>query len=297
MKLVSLLNPDLIEIGIKVKSKEEVIDLFVDKFDKYYKHRIPHESFKSAIYEREKLGGTVFDPGIAMPHGRLDNFDDLIIGICVPESPVFCDDIDVRIFIVLVTSKAGASLYIQTLQTFAKLLRDKEMFEKVTSSGNKAAFLGLLDQARIRKELLIEDIMTADPVTVERSTTVKELTDLFYAHGISYAPVLDEKGRFIGEVSMNQLLEIGIPDYADKIGNLNFLTSFSPFEQLLKNEDKISVGEIMVKPSVSIERDHAIIEVAFKMKRNKRRYIPVVEGDSVIGVVSYTDLLKKVLRS
>jgi len=40
----------------------------------------------------------------------------------------------------------------------------------------------------------------------------------------------------------------------------------------------------------------SIIEVALEMTQNNKRHLPVVEGNKIIGIVSFMDLVKKVLR-
>ncbi|MBN2433753.1 MAG: CBS domain-containing protein [Spirochaetes bacterium] len=297
MKLKSLLNPDLICFDFDAKSKEDVIDLFVDKFARYYKHRLDINKIKDSIYDRESLGGTVFAPGFAMPHGRLEDFADLIIGICFPKEPVKCDDIDVRMFIVLLTSKAGSSVYVQTLATFANMAKSENSLDDICSCKNIDEFFDKIKDITVKKELKIEDIMSKNLITVNEQTTLKEIADIYYKNHISYVPVVNDKGEIIGEVSMNQLLQTGIPDYAHQIGNLNFLTSFSPFEHLLKNEDNILAKDLMVKPEVVLKKEGSIIEAAFEMAHRKRRYLPVAQDTVIVGVVSYTDLLKKVIRS
>lgn len=297
MKLKSLLNPELVIFDSEVSSKEEVIDLFIKNFSKHYRGHVSEDAIRKAIYDREKLGETVFPPGIAMPHGRLDNFDDLIIGVLFPKNPILCDDTEVRVFVVLLTSKAGSSTYIQTLATFANLVKTNDKFEELYSCRNIEEFFNIIKDVDVKKELNIEDIMTVNPISVKPETTLKEVTDIYYMNNISYVPVIDDNNNFIGELSMQQLLKVAVPDYAQKIGNLNFLNSFAPFEILLKNEDNIKVREVMKEPKEFVKKEDSIIQAVLIMTEKNRRYLPVVNDSKVIGVISYTDLLKKVIRS
>jgi CBS domain-containing protein len=82
------------------------------------------------------------------------------------------------------------------------------------------------------------------------------------------------------------------------MGNLKFLTRFEPFEDLLKNENTIRIGDVMKKPEITLEEDSPVIEAIMKFIQCKRRYLPVVKNKNrLIGVVGYMDILKKVLRA
>lgn len=296
MKLTSLINHDLIKLGASVKSKEEVITLLVDEIYNKYNFKQSKEQIFNSVMEREKLGGTAFETGLSTPHGRLEYFNDIIIAICVPREPIIVESNKITMFVLLLTSKIGSKLYLQTLSTFAKISTKKELFNSLITSNNKSEFIDKISDVYVKKELLVEDIMSERILTLKQDNNLKELADLFYKHSISYAPIVDDDNNIIGEVTMNELLKVGIPNYALLIGNLNFVSSFEPFEELLKNEDKILIKDIMKKPSIKLTKGTSIVEAALELTQNGRRQLPVVEGNKIIGVLSYMDVLKKIIR-
>ncbi|MBJ6367824.1 CBS domain-containing protein [Snuella sedimenti] len=52
------------------------------------------------------------------------------------------------------------------------------------------------------------------------------------------------------------------------------------------------VSEIMSKDVIALRRSEDLIRAEMLFKRHKIRHIPVVSGESVIGMLSYTDLLR-----
>lgn len=80
------------------------------------------------------------------------------------------------------------------------------------------------------------------------------------------------------------------------VGNLKFLNTFEPLEELLKNEENLKIKQIMRKPSLQFSDDTSIIEAVLELTQNKRRHIPVVKDKKVIGIISIMDILNKVLR-
>jgi len=295
MKLTSLLNENLIFLNADVSNFNQVIELFAERFSKTTAGKFSAETVRNAIYDREKLGSTSFPEGIAIPHGRLDNFDDTVIGICTPKNPVLFDGRQIRFFSIEITSKAGSAVYIQSLATFIKIARDAGLFQKLLATHSAKDFLALLDDVRVKKEIEVCDIMTADVISVSPDQTLKDVINIFYAHNICYVPVVDG-GKFVGEITINQIFKQCIPDYARMIGTLNFMSSFKPFEELLLNEDKLLVKEIMQKPEVILSPDSPVFEAVLELNKVHRRYLPVVKDNGVVGVVSYKDILYKVLR-
>ncbi|OHD19182.1 MAG: hypothetical protein A2086_16715 [Spirochaetes bacterium GWD1_27_9] len=304
MKLKSLLNPNFIKLNYEISSKEDAIHFLIDTIYKEYKFNCSKESIITALFQRETLGGTTFETGIAIPHARLDNFNDLVISICVPKKPIIDNGVEVKMVVLILTSKTASKTYLQTLSAFAQLSQNKELFDKITSAKEGSGlliseishFVDLISDIKIREELTVEDIMSKNLIFVKPDTTLKELINIFYKNNISYAPVIDENENFIAEITTSEILKIGIPNYAVMIGNLKFLSSFEPFEELLKNEDKILVKSVMRKPSLKLGVDSSIIEAALEITQNNRRHIPVVKDNKILGIVSYMDILKKVIR-
>ena len=233
---------------------------------------------------------------MAIPHGRLEGFDDLIIGICMPENPVMVENTEIRVFVIILSAKTNSTLYIQTLAAFSKIASDIALLRKLVSCRESGEITELLQDVRIKKEMTVEDVMSHSVISVQPDMTVKQLADIFYENNLGYAPVTGKNGELLGEVTMKELLKTAIPDYAEKVGNLNFLSNFEPLEHLLQNENRIRISEIMKKPDITLEKSNSIIEAAFKIAHGNRRHIPVVENGKIAGIISFTDLLRKVIR-
>ncbi len=299
MKLSSLLKPDYIKINKDVRTKGDAIKEILKNFRETYDFTVDNAYLLNAVEEREKLGGTTFPTGIAIPHARLDNFDDILIGILIPQNPIKDENIDIKMVVLILTSKTVSTVYLNALAALIKVSRDKDAFSKIAAAANGQELVNIVDKLDItvKKEMTVADIMSEEVFSVTPKTTIKELADIFYVNKTVYVPVADEKGEFIGEVNLMILIEEGIPDYATQLGNLNFLKTFEPLERLFRKEDEITVGQIMKKPSIVFTRETSIVEAALEFTKTQRRHIPVVEGKKVIGVLALVDFLNKILRS
>ena len=55
--------------------------------------------------------------------------------------------------------------------------------------------------------------------------------------------------------------------------------------------DHIPVKEYMTTELASVERDAELQEIQEKIIENKQRLLPVIDNDTIIGVITRTDLL------
>lgn len=170
--------------------------------------------------------------------------------------------------------------------------------EKLTTAESPERFIGTIEELgyRVKKSLYVADIMTKEVVSVPETATLKDLIDTAYKHGLRYIPVVDASGTLAGEVGVMDIVKAGIPDYAFRIGSLKFLTELEPLSELLANEDKILVKSIMQK-AATLPPTASVVEAAFEMTKNRKRHYTVVEDGKIVGVISYTDIFKKVLRA
>jgi len=296
MKLVSLLDRDLILLDSDVNSLEEAVVLMTRHFTHTRKVKLPEAKLSKAIMDRNELGGTVFPNGLAIPHARVEGFDDLVIGICRPRTPFPCQEMTVRFVVIMLTSQNVSTIYLQTLASLVKMSREEELFEAVCRAETPVRLMELLEGIRVKKELLVEDIMSPGAETISPEATLGELADTFYKKDISYLPVVDSRGEFIGEVTPADLLRVGIPGYARMMENLHFLTTLEPFDDLLRHEDDWHVEKIMQVPKILLEPSYSVIEAALEMTQHQRRHLPVVKDGRLVGILHIKDFLTKVIR-
>ena len=274
-------------------------DLVREVFRTRYKITCTEEAVKASLRERESLGGTIFPTGLAVPHARLEGFDDILLVVCVPNGPLFAEDRNIRLMVLVLTGHTTSNLYLNTLAAFAKISKDEEYFARLLAAETPQSFIQIIKEKdfEVKQEVLVTSIMSRDFHTLYPGNTIKEAIDIFYKHRTSYIPILDKDDLLTGELTVFDILEKGIPNYAKKIGNLNFMKSFKPFEEFLDQENEIKVQEVMKKYTVTLGEDSPIIEAIMKFATERRRNIPVLSGRQLVGIVSLGDLVHKVLRA
>lgn len=297
MKLSSLLDPRLVHLRADVDSIDQAIELGLKSIVELYGHELGYEDALSRIRERQRLGGTAFPSGIAIPHARLPALNDFIIAAVVPKQPIAAEA-PIRIVWVMILAQTASSVYLNTLAKIVECSKDEEAMASLIGAESPSAFIELIDAKgyEVKKSLFVTDIMSKDVVSVPESATLKELMDLVFEHKLRYVPVLNDAGKLVGEIGVLDIVKAGIPDYAFRIGSLKFLAELEPLSELLQNENKILVKSIMQKPA-PIPANTSVVEAAFEMTKGRKRHFAVVEDGRVVGVISYMDIFNKVLRA
>ena len=112
--------------------------------------------------------------------------------------------------------------------------------------------------------------------TITSGATVFEAIKMLSTAKIGVLPVIEE-GKLVGIFSER--------DYARKI----ILEG--------KTSKDTLVREIMTTSVCSVSPDQTVKECMALMNKNRFRHLPVVEGETVVGIVSIGDIVREILMS
>ena len=124
VELSTILTPDLILYPVKAATKEEAISQLVDVLVKNGKLTEAEEA-KSAVYKREELMTTGVGKGVALPHGKYANIDEVLVSFGISKEGIDFDAIDglpVNIFVLLLTPEQYPSKHLKLLSKFSRML-------------------------------------------------------------------------------------------------------------------------------------------------------------------------------
>ena len=144
----------------------------------------------------------------------------------------------------------------------AAIVKDKTLTEV------KERVVQLLTQ-RYRPTLLARDVMTRPVKSIAGEETVKATEQQMTHYGVNVLPVLDSKDRYAGLVSREQIQKA----LFHRLGHL-------------------TARDIMQSDVYSASPSTPFHEVEQAMLERNQRFVPILDGPSVVGVVTRTDLLR-----
>ncbi|WP_265569454.1 CBS domain-containing protein [Sphingomicrobium nitratireducens] len=123
---------------------------------------------------------------------------------------------------------------------------------------------------------------------------------------MTIAAILDEKGRDVVTVSVSTPVSDAIGLLAERrIGAVIVLDHGGAIAGVLSERDVIgclcregegilsySCERLMSAPAITVTSDTAVLPALAMITRKRIRHLPVVDGDTLIGIVSIGDLVK-----
>ncbi len=308
MKFSSYINPKYIFTDIKANNKEEVITEMVNRIaaegTMYYTRK---EEILFNILKREREISTAMGDGIFLPHTRLKNFDDFIIGIAVLDTPIIAEigatnkTDEVKLVFLLITDVLKNKNLLKSMSVISKIAsKHPDILEKIKNEHNINNIISLLkiEDIEVEHRIVAEDVMSAEVIPVKETDTLEEVASRLILEQRTGLPVVAENGDFLGEITEKELIEFGMPDHLSLMDNLNFLTVGEPFEEYLINETTTNISDIYRKSNedMIIDKKTPILEICFKFVHKHSNRLYVVENKKYCGAVNRYDIIKKVLH-
>ncbi len=133
--------------------------------------------------------------------------------------------------------------------------------------------------------MLVRERMTPSPITVAPDASVTAALRLMRESKVRRLPVVDHHGRLVGIVSDKDLLHAS-PSPA---------TSLAVWEipELLS---RLKVEKVMTREVVTVHEETPLEEAARIMADQRIGGLPVMRGETLVGIITETDLFKILLE-
>jgi CBS domain-containing protein len=135
----------------------------------------------------------------------------------------------------------------------------------------------------VDSEVTVKEMMTTEVFTLGCEHALTLADDLMRVERIRHLPVLDE-GRVVGVVSQRDLFHAAL---AVALGYRQRA------HRMLQRT--IRVKEVMSAPAITVSPEARVMDAARVMLAQKIGCLPVVEGDTLVGIITETDILRYVV--
>jgi CBS domain-containing protein len=128
--------------------------------------------------------------------------------------------------------------------------------------------------------------MTADVVTIPADATLNDVAAMLLDRGISGAPVVSSRGRVLGVVSKSDLVRTLTG--GQRHGRAASRTRASRRRQTAR--------DVMSSPAVTVTPERNVAHAATVMTRRGINRLPVLDRNTLVGIVSRADLVRAFAR-
>jgi CBS domain-containing protein len=134
----------------------------------------------------------------------------------------------------------------------------------------------------------VSELMSRHVVTINSAASCHDAVALMARAKIRHLPVVDAAGALVGVVTDRDLRHhLFMPGIFEAIGSV-------PVEHLLKT---VPVRDIMSAPVVSVSAGESLETAARLMLEDKVGSLPVVDDGRVVGILTETDLLRRIVKA
>ncbi len=153
MKITDLLSEKSIELNVKAKDKNDIIDKMTELMLKTGRITDLNE-YKELVLKREEEGSTGVGEGIAIPHGKGNCVTEPgLVAMVVPEGVEYdaLDGKPVNLLFMIAAPNTNSNIHLDVLSRLSTMLMDSEFKNKLISAKSKKEFLEIINETENEK--------------------------------------------------------------------------------------------------------------------------------------------------
>lgn len=280
-------------------TRDNIVRELVEKLVAHYKIG-DARAIEDQVLAREADGSTVITDGLAVPHARLPGIEHPYAAVATSERGITFpgEETSVHLVFLLLIPQDRPALYLQILRALATALRDETVLRTVAAMTNAGEVFRFFQsgKAYLPRYITAADIMAREFITLRDTDTLQTCVDTFIRNNVSEIPILDRDGDLSGVVRAGELLRICLPEYLLWMNDLTPIANFEPFAEVLQNECRTWLADILVKEFPCVTPDAPAISVAGEMTRFRSSRCYVREGSKLVGLIRLPRFLNKIFR-
>ena len=148
MKILDILHEDCIIPELHSQNKREVLEELTGALLKC-KDSLDGEALVKVLLERERLGSTGIGDGIAIPHGKIQDLDDLVLSFGRSAKGIEFDSMDGRpthLFFLLIAPENSAGIHLRALAKISRLLKSGHFRQRLMEAGTKEEIFQVIQE-------------------------------------------------------------------------------------------------------------------------------------------------------
>lgn len=148
MRIMDILNKDCIIPELRSKNKKEVLEELTGALLNS-KANLDKEALVAVLLERERLGSTGIGDGIAIPHGKVQDLDELVLSFGRSTEGIEFDSMDGRpthLFFLLIAPENSAGIHLRALAKISRLLKSGQFRQRLLEAETSEALFQVIQE-------------------------------------------------------------------------------------------------------------------------------------------------------
>lgn len=147
--------------------------------------------------------------------------------------------------------------------------------------------------------MIIRDCMKHDVISFPSTTSILEAAKVVVEQHIGLLPIVDDQGKLIGIVRLNDLLALELPDFVNFISDVDFVHDFGAVETTRPDpsllEQQVST---LMQPVIDVDEECGLLRAYALMLQHNLLDLPVVAMDGrLVGLASHVDIGAAILSN
>lgn len=148
MKILDILSETSIISELKGTTKKAVLEELIDAI-RIQNPQLDRDRLMAVLLERERLGSTGIGDGIAIPHGKIKDLNQLVLSFGKSSQGVDFESMDgrpVHLFFLLVAPETSSGIHLRALAKIARLLKNNAIRKRLGSVKNPGEIFAVIQQ-------------------------------------------------------------------------------------------------------------------------------------------------------
>ncbi|HEV7705728.1 MAG TPA: CBS domain-containing protein [Gemmatimonadaceae bacterium] len=297
MRLTELLRADRVVIPLEQRSLSAAIWTLVERLGATGVIDDP-ELLRARIAEGRGEDLVVQSGRAFIAHYRTETAQELGVAIGVAPEAIARDvddgdtrDQSARVLVVLLAPPRMAGRYLQALGAFSRVLSRSAVVDQILAAhtGQDVLVLRMLHEVELAPQLSVREIMTESPRSTRASTLLRDAAREMVRSGIGALPVIEDDGLLVGMLSERELMRHML--------SLASINGSIPRPQSGVERARRTVRDVMTRQVLCVSPDQPLAEVASLMTNKDVDRVPVVEEGRLVGFLTRSDIVRKLIGS
>lgn len=140
----------------------------------------------------------------------------------------------------------------------------------------------------------VSEVMSGKVVSVAADESVNRVAGIMCEHGLT-ALLVTEGEKPVGIVTGGDLIRAMLPRYAEICDDDRYLHDYEFAEKRVDLLAGMPIRHIMTNGLITVEEDTPVLKAAALLQLHKIKWLPVMRGEQIIGIVTPRDICRGLL--